>query len=178
MAPRNNKITKNKMVEIDEFAEEEKTESFQDEVEQELAFLQQFPVTDLDNKARKEAEIVREIAIRKMRKSKRNYNGPPLVSESDKEAERVRKDGIRKEFNRASARRSRVRKVANTRYFYWSNKKLEKMLEKSKEELYRENFLNTHIKKAMSDAEENRNTLRNQVHTMTGNGNGFENPPQ
>ena len=113
-----------------------------------------------------------------MRKSKRDYNGPPLVSESDKEAERVRKDGIRKEFNRASARRSRVRKVANTRYFYWSNRKLEKMLEKSKEELYRENFFNTHIKKAIADAEENRNTLRSHVHTMTGNGNGFENPPQ
>ena len=179
MAPRNSKLSK--MVEaddVDEFAEEEKTDSFQDEVENELAFLQQFPVTDLDNKARKEAEIEREIVIRKMRKSKRDYNGPPLVSESDKEAERVRKDGIRKEFNRASARRSRVRKVANTRYFYWSNRKLEKMLEKSKEELYRENFFNTHIKKAIADAEENRNTLRSHVHTMTGNGNGFENPPQ
>ena len=73
MAPRNNKTAKNKM------AEEEKTESFQDEVEQELAFMQGFPVSDLDNKARKEAEIEREIEIRKMRKSKRNYNGPPLV---------------------------------------------------------------------------------------------------
>ena len=181
MAHRNNKITKSKMVEVDDFddfAEEEKSESFQDEVEQELAFLQQFPVTDLDNKARKEAEIIREIAIKKMRKSKRKYTGPPIVSESDKEAERARKDRIQKEFNRASARRSRVRRVANTRYFYWSNKKLEKMLEKSNEELYRENFLNTHIKKAIADAEENRNTLRNQVHTMTGNGNGFENPQQ
>ena len=116
--------------------------------------------------------------MRNMRKSKREYNGPPLVLESAKKAEKERLDKIRKEFNRASARRSRVRKVANTRYFYWSNRKLEKMLEKSKEELYRENFFNTHIKKAIADAEENRNTLRSHVHTMTGNGNGFENPQQ
>ena len=175
MAPRNSKLSKMvKADNVDEFAEEEKTDSFQEEVENELAFLQQFPVTDPGNKTRKEAEKVREIAIRRMRKAKRKYTGPPL----DKEAEKARKDKIQREFNRASARRSRVRRVANTRYFYWSNRKLEKMLEKSNEDLYRENFLNTHIKKAIADAEENRNTLRNQVHTMTGNGNGFENPQQ
>ena len=175
MAPRNSKLSKMvKADNVDEFAEEEKTDSFQEEVENELAFLQQFSVTDPGNKTRKEAEKVRDAAIRRMRKAKRKYTGPPL----DKEAEKARKDKIQREFNRASARRSRVRRVANTRYFYWSNKKLEKMLEKSNEELYRENFLNTHIKKAIADAEENRNTLKSHAHTMTGNGNGFENPQQ
>ena len=173
MAPRNNKIAKNKMVEIDDYAEEEKTESFQDEVEQELAFLQKFPVSDLDNKARKEAEIEREIEIRKMRKSKRNYNGPPLVLESAKTAEKVRLDEIRKEFNRASARRSRVRKVAKVRYLHWANRKLEKMFEKSKEELKIENFYSTNYKKSITAAVENNKILRNQVHGKTGNGNGY-----
>jgi len=173
MAPRNNKIAKNKMVEIDDYAEEEKTESFQDEVEQELVFLQKFPVSDLDNTARKEAEKERDIEIRKMRKSKRNYNGPPLVLESAKTAEKVRLDEIRKEFNRASARRSRVRKVAKVRYLYWANRKLEKMFEKSKEELKIENFYSANYKKSIADAEENNKILRNHVHGMTGNGNGY-----
>ena len=167
MAPRKNKIAKNKM------AEEEKTKSFQDEVEQELAFMQGFPVTDFDNKARKEAEMEREIEIRKVRKSKRNYEGPPLVLESAKTAEKVRLDEIRKEFNRASARRSRVRKVANIRYLYWANRKLERMFEKSKEELNIENFYSINFKKSIADAEENNKILRNHVHGMTGNGNGY-----
>ena len=101
-----------------------------------------------------------------------------LVLESAKKAEKERQDEIRKEFNRASARRSRVRKVANTRYLYWANRKLEKMFEKSKEELYRENFFSINLKKSIADAEENNKILRNHVHAMTGNGNGFENPPQ
>ena len=158
---------------VDDFAEEEKTDSFQDEVENELAFLQQFPVTDPDNKARKEAEIEREIEIRKMRKSKRNYEGPPLVLESAKTAEKVRLDEIQKEFNRASARRSRVRRVAKVRYLHWANRKLEKMFEKSKEELKIENFYSTNYKKSIADAVENNKILRNQVHGKTGNGNGY-----
>ena len=154
-------------------AKEEKTKSFQDEVEQELAFMQGFPVSDFDNKARKEAEIEREIEIRKMRKSKRNYEGPPLVLESAKTAEKERLEEIRKEFNRASARRSRVRKVAKVRYLHWANRKLEKMFEKSKEELKIENFYSTNYKKSIADAEENNKILRNQVHGKTGNGNGY-----
>ena len=173
MAPRNSKLSKMvKADNVDEFAEEEKTDSFQEEVENELAFLQQFPVTDPGNKTRKEAEKVREIAIRRMRKAKRKYTGPPL----DKEAEKARKDKIQKEFNRASARRSRVRRVANTRFLYWSNRMIEKMLVKSNGDLYRENFINTNIKKAIANAEEDRIKLRNQMETMTGNGNGIENP--
>ena len=96
---------------VDEFAEEEKTDSFQEEVENELAFLQQFPVTDPGNKTRKEAEKVREIAIRRMRKSKRKYTGPPL----DKEAEKARKDKIQKEFNRQKV------SVRNSVYFVEKN---------------------------------------------------------
>ena len=161
------------MVEIDDYAEEEKTESFQEEVEQELAFLQQFLVSDFDNTARKEAEKEREIVIRKMRESKRFYNGPPLESESAKETERFRLNEIQKEFNRASARRSKVRKMANTRYLYWANIELEKMLEKSKEKSKIENFYRTHYQKSVADAEENYKVLKNHVNGMTGNGNGY-----
>ena len=65
MAPRNSKIDKKEMVENDDYDEEENSASFQDEVEQELAFMQQFPVSDFDNTARKEAEIEREIVFKK-----------------------------------------------------------------------------------------------------------------
>ena len=167
MAPRENKIAKNKM------AEEEKTKSFQDEVEQELAFMQGFPVTDFDNKARKEAEMEREIEIKRLRKSKRKYEGPPLVTESAKTAEKARKNEIQKEFNRASARRSRVRKVAKVRYLHWANRKLEKMFEKSKEELKIENFYSTNYKKSITAAVETKKILRDQLHGKTGNGSGY-----
>ena len=50
------------------------------------------------------------------------------------------------------------------------------MLEKSNGDLYRENFINTNIQKAIANAEEDRIKLRNQMETMTGNGNGIENP--
>ena len=85
----------------------------------------------------------------------------------------MRLDEIQKEFNRASARRSRVRKVAKVRYLYWANRKLEKMFEKSKEELKIENFYSANYKKSIADAEENNKILRNHVHGMTGNGNGY-----
>ena len=60
-----------------ENAEEENAESFQAEVEKELVFLQSFPV--LDDKARKEAEKEREILMKKLRNSQREYNGQPLI---------------------------------------------------------------------------------------------------
>ena len=173
MAPRNSKIDKKEMVENDDYDEEENSASFQDEVEQELAFMQQFPVSDFDNTARKEAEIEREIVFKKLRESKRFYDGPPLETESAKETERLRLYEIQKEFNRASARRSKVRKMANTRYLYWANIELEKMLEKSKEESKIENFYRTHYQKSVADAEENYKVLKNHVNGMTGNGNGY-----
>ena len=173
MAPRNSKIDKKEMVENDDYDEEENSASFQDEVELELAFMQQFPVSDFDNTARKEAEKEREIVIRKMRESKRVYNGPPLVTESAKKTERIRLNEIRKEINRASARRSKVRKMAKIRYLYWANIELEKMLEKSKEKLKIENFYRTHYQKSVADAEENYKVLKNHVNGMTGNGNGY-----
>ena len=146
MAPRNSKIDKKEMVEIDDYDEEENSASFQDEVEQELAFMQQFPVSDF---------------------------GPPLVTESAKETERLRLKEIRKEINRASARRSKVRKMAKIRYLYWANIELEKMLEKSKEKLNIENFYRTNYQKSVADAEENNKILKHHVNGMTGNGNGY-----
>ena len=63
--------------------------------------------------------------------------------------------------------------MAKVRYLYWANRKLEKMFEKSKEELKIENFYSANYKKSIADAEENNKILRNQVHGKTGNGNGY-----
>jgi hypothetical protein len=173
MAPRKCKIDKKDMVENDVYDEEENSASFQDEVELELAFMQQFSVADFDNTARKEAEKEREIVYKKLRESIRFYDGPPLETESAKEKERIRLYEIQKEFNRASARRSKVRKMAKTRYLYWANIELEKMLEKSKKESNIENFYRTHYQKTVADAEENYKVLKNHVNGKTGNGNGY-----
>ena len=80
-----------------EKAEEEDTETFRAEVEKEFVFMKSFPV--LDDWARKEAEKEREILMKKLRKSKREYNGPPLILESAKKAENDRLDALQKEFN-------------------------------------------------------------------------------
>ena len=173
MAPRNSKIIKNKMVEIDDYAEEENTESFGKEVELELAFLKSFPVSDLDNRARKEAEKEREILMKRVRKSQRKYNGPPLILESAKKAENDRLDALQKVLNRASARRSRVRKMANIKYLGWANRKLEKMYEKSKVDLVHEDFNHIKLRESIAEAEENNRKLRNHDHGKTGNGNGY-----
>ena len=136
--------------------------------------MQSFPV--LDDKARKEAEKEREILMKKLRKSQREYNGPPLILESAKKAENDRLVALQKEFNRASARRSRVRKMANIKYLGWANKKLEKMFEKAKVDLLHEDFNHIKLKESIADAEKNNRKLRN--YGKTGSGNGFENPPQ
>ena len=96
-----------------------------------------------------------------------------MVTESAKAAEKARKNEIQKEFNRASARRSRVRKVAKVRYLHWANRKLEKMFEKSKEELKIEDFYSTNYKKSITAAVETKKILRDQLHGKTGNGNGY-----
>ena len=63
--------------------------------------------------------------------------------------------------------------MAKTRYLYWANIELEKMLEKSKKESNIENFYRTHYQKTVADAEENYKVLKNHVNGMTGNGNGY-----
>ena len=161
------------MVEIDDYAEEENTESFEKEVELELAFLQSFPVSDLDDKARKEAEKEREISMKRLRKSQKEYNGPPLILESAKKAENDRLVALQKEFNRASARRSRVRKMANIKHLGWANRKLEKMFEKAKVDLVHEDFNHIKLRESIAEAEENNRKLRNHDHGKTGNGNGY-----
>ena len=168
MAPRQSKVCKSKMAEK---AEEENTESFRAEVEKEFVFLQSFPV--LDDRARKEAEKEREISMKRLRKSQRKYNGPPLILESAKKAENDRLDALQKVFNRASARRSRVRKMANIKYLGWANRKLEKMYEKSKVDLVHEDFNHIKLRESIAEAEENNRKLRNHDHGKTGNGNGY-----
>ena len=52
------------------------------------------------------------------------------------------------------------------------------MFEKAKVDLTHEDFYHINLKESIADAEENNRKLRNHVHGKTGNGNGFENPPQ
>jgi hypothetical protein len=112
-----------------EKAEEENTESFRAEVEKEFVFLQSFPV--LDDGARKKAEKEREILKKKLRNSQRKYNGPPLILDTAIQAENDRQIELQKEFNKISARWSRIRKVANIKYLGWANTKLEKNVQES-----------------------------------------------
>ena len=58
---------------------------FKEEVIAELNFMKQFPI--LDQTARKEAEKARKARRAEMRKSLRNYAGPPLLTEEAEEAE-------------------------------------------------------------------------------------------
>ena len=125
--------------------------------------MQSFPV--LDDKARKEAEKEREILMKKLRKSQREYNGPPLILESAKKAENDRLDALQKVFNRASARRSRVRKMANIKYLGWANRKLEKMYEKSKVDLVHEDFNHFQLRESIAEAEENNRKLQKLAKT-------------
>ena len=52
------------------------------------------------------------------------------------------------------------------------------MFEKAKVDLTHEDFYHINLKESIADAEENNRKLCNHVHGKTGNGNGFENPPQ
>ena len=96
-----------------------------------------------------------------------------LILESAIQAENDRLIVLQKEFNKASARRSRVRKMANIKHLGWANRKLEKMFEKAKVELNHEDFYRINFKKSIADAEENNRKLRNHDHGKTGNGNGY-----
>ena len=136
--------------------------------------MQSFPV--LDDKARKEAEKEREILMKKLRNLQRKYNGPPLILDTAIQAENDRLIELQNEFNKASARRSRVRKMANIKYLGWANKKLEKMFEKAKVDLVHEDFNHIKLKESIADAEKINRKIRN--YGKTGSGNGFENPPQ
>jgi hypothetical protein len=157
-----------------EKAEEENTETFRAEVEKEFVFLKSFPV--LDDWARKEAEKEREILKKKLRDLQREYNGPPLISDTAIQAENDRLMKLQKEFNKIAARWSRIRQEANIKYLGWSNPKLENMFKEAKEDLVHEDFNHIELKDSIANAEGNNMKFRN--YGKTGSGNGFENPPQ
>ena len=79
---------------------------FQAEVEAELDFLKKFPI--MDQTERIKAENLRKIERAERRKELRKYKGPPIVSDEAMEAENKRLHDLRKQFNKESARWSKV----------------------------------------------------------------------
>ena len=108
-----------------------------------------------------------------MRDSQREYNGPPLISDTAIQAENDRLMKLQKEFNKIAARWSRIRQEANIKYLGWSNSKLEKMFKEAEEDLVHEDFNHIELKDSIANAEGNNMKFRN--YGKTGSGNGFEN---
>ena len=171
MAPRNSKVCKSKMAEK---AEEEDTESFRAEVEKEFVFMTSFPV--YPDWARKRAENGRKILRKMSRDLLREYNGPPLISDSAIQAEKERLLKLRQDFNTIDARWSKIRQVANIKYLGWSNSKLEIMLKEAETDLNYQDSSQIELKDSIANAEGNLVKFRD--YGKTGSGNGFENPPK
>ena len=107
---------------------------FQAEVEAELDFLKKFPI--MDQTERIKAENLRKIERAERRKDLRKYKGPPIVSDEAIEAEKERLDDLRKQFNRESARWSKVKREAEIAYQEWLNPILIKMSDEADLEMF------------------------------------------
>ena len=69
----------------------------------------------LDDSAREKAEKDRKTLSKKLRASQRAYKGPLLFSDTARQAEKNRKKKLRRDFNKADARWSKVKREANIR---------------------------------------------------------------
>ena len=90
---------------------------FQAKVAAEVDFLNTLP----EDKEKRQALIIvdREIRKREIRErnaKEREYSGPPILTDKDREEEDKRLDQLSKKFNRESAQRSKVNKEANRLY--------------------------------------------------------------
>ena len=85
----------------------------------EVDFLKGFPI--MDDLARNKAKKARDKRQKDLRAEIRAYKGPMLFSDEDREAEQKRKDNLRIQFNRASARRSKIRREAEQLYQAWAH---------------------------------------------------------
>ena len=105
----------------------------------------------------------------------REYNGPPLISDSAIQAENERLLKLRQDFNTIDAKWSKIRQAANIQYLGWSNSKLEIMLKEAETDLNYQDSSQIELKDSIANAEGNLVKFRD--YGKTGSGNGFENPP-
>ena len=134
-------------------AVEDATKLFWADLENEVNFMKSFPI--LDDSAREKAEKDRKTLNKKMRASQRAYKGPLLFSDTARQAEKNRKKKLRRDFNKADARWSKVKREANIIYFGWSNSKLEKMSQEAKWDILNQDLAQIELKDSIAVAEGN-----------------------
>ena len=109
----------------------------------------------LDDSAREKAEKDRKTLSKKLRASQRAYKGPLLFSDTARQAEKNRKKKLRRDFNKADARWSKVKREANIIYFGWSSSKLEKMSQEAKWDILNQDLAQIELKDSIAVAEGN-----------------------
>ena len=162
MAPvANNGITARK-------AREQAVLQFRAEVNAEVDFLKGFPI--MDDLARNEAKKARDKRQKELRAEMRAYKGPILFSDEAREAERKRKDNLRIQFNRASARRSKIRREAEQHYQAWAHPILVNKAKDADSELVELDLQQLDLKDTIALAMEKMRKLRENHANKTRNG--------
>ena len=132
---------------------EETSRKFWFEVEMEFDFMKSFPI--MNNSARIKAEKERASLNKMMRDMQREYKGQPLFSDAAREEEKKRQHDLRLKFNRADARWTHIRQLANIKYLAWSNEKLKAKLENANLELAHEDGAQFELKDNITEMERN-----------------------
>ena len=162
MAPvDNNGITARK-------AREQAILQFRAEVNEEVDFLKGFPI--MDDLARDEAKKARDKCQKELRAEMRAHKGPTLTSDEDRETERKRKDSLRIQFNRASARRSKIRRAAKQLFQAWAHPILVNKAKDADSELVELDLEQLDLKDSIELAMEKLKKLRENHANKTGNG--------
>ena len=149
-------------------ARKQEIRQFKAEVNEEVAFLKGFPVED--DLARDEAKKARDKRQKDLRAEMRAHKGPTLTSDEDIETERIRKDILRIQFNRASARRSKIRRAAKQLFQAWANPILVNKAKDADTELVELDLEQLELKDSIKLAMENLKKIRENHATTTGNG--------
>ena len=89
------------------------SEIFQAKVTAEVNFLKTLPE---DDKQRKILLKLKSNIIKERNAKEREYSGPPLLTDSDKQKEEKRQRELTKKFNRESAQRSKIKLAAKREY--------------------------------------------------------------
>ena len=88
-------------------------EAFQVKVKAEVDFLRTLPK---DEKQRKILIKLRNNIASERKAKEREYSGPPLLTDSDKQEEQKRQQALTKKFNRETAQRSKIKLAAKREY--------------------------------------------------------------
>ena len=100
----------------------------------------------------------------------RAYKGPLLFSNEARKAEKERQKKLREQFNRASARWSKIKREANYIYQEWSNPILENMSKEADWELFDLDLQQIELRDSIATAMGKIKNIRRNGETKTGNG--------